>query len=335
MDELKPAKQRTRTQQRVLDGAYLIEVEDPKELLFQHTVLCQCVMPYRNPGDDVLTWDRTNGKAALSIHSGRVWIPRTGQWQYAGLPYGPKPRLIMMFLNTEALRTGSPVVNLEKSLRAFLARLDLDPGGRNVHTVKDQLMRLAAAQISVAVGYSDSRSAQMNTQMIDKFELWDEQDGDRRIRWPAVIELSPRYFAGLQKHGVPLDERAILNLKHNCRALDAYAWLTQRLPRVKEPTLIPWHALQLQFGDPDDVRPRTFRGRFNEALQLALSQYSEARVEPDERGLTVFKSPPPVPSTFKTCSKTGWRRSTPPDVHQKQVEALMAQNGPFRMLRPH
>ena len=45
MGEIKPAKPLTRTQQRILDGAYLIEVENPKEMLFQHTVLCQVRVP--------------------------------------------------------------------------------------------------------------------------------------------------------------------------------------------------------------------------------------------------------------------------------------------------
>jgi hypothetical protein len=309
MSEIKPAKPLTRTQQRILEGAYLIEVEDPKEILRQHTVLCQCVLPYRNPGNR-LTWDHTNGKASLSICSGRVWIPRTSQWRYAGLPYGPKPRLITMFLNSEAQRTGSPVVNLEKTLRRFLARLELDPNGHTMRVVKDQLLRLAAAQISVAVGYSTDRSSQMNTQIVDKFELWDELDDDRRIRWPATVELSPRYFASLKEHAVPLDERAILNLKHSCRALDAYAWLAQRLCRVKQSVLIPWSALQLQFGT-DGADPHSFRQRFHQALRQALSQYPEARVEPEEKGLRLHASAPPVPFTFTAIPipRSGWIRA--------------------------
>jgi hypothetical protein len=292
-DDLIAAKPLTRTQRRVLDSAYLIEVEDPKELLFQHSVLCQCALPYRNPGSNVLVWDRTNGAAALRIRSGETRDIRTGQWQPAGLPYGPKPRLIMMFLSTEALRTRSPVVELERSLRGFLARLELDPNGHSMRTVKDQLLRLAAAQITVAVGYGKGRAGQMNTNIVDKFELWDELDGDRRIRWPTTIELSPRYFASLQEHAVPLVERAILSLRHNCRALDIYAWMAQRLWRVSRPVLISWPDLQLQFGT-EQADPYSFRQEFREALLLARSQYPQAQVQPEDHGLRLFESPPPV-----------------------------------------
>jgi hypothetical protein len=281
----------TRTQQRILDGAYLIEVENPKALLFQHTVLCQVALPYRNPGSSVQTWDRRSGAVSLSIRSGRIMDPRTDQWRDAGIPYGVKARLILLFMNAEAIRNKSPVVELGKTFRRFLARLELDPNGRNTRGVKDQLLRLAAAQVSLAVAYSKNRSRQVQTQIVGGLDLWSEQDGDRSITWPTTVQLSTDYFAGLLEHGVPLDQRAIFNLRHNCRALDVYAWLPQRLCRVKQPVLIPWHDLQLQFGDGD---PHSFRQAFRKALQLALSQYPKAQVTPEERGLRVFESPPPV-----------------------------------------
>ena len=42
-----------------------------------------------------------------------------------GLPFGPKPRLILAYLNAEALRTGSPEIEVEASLTAFVQRLKL------------------------------------------------------------------------------------------------------------------------------------------------------------------------------------------------------------------
>ena len=70
--------------------------------------------------------------------------------------------------------------------------------------VKEQITRLALAQVSLAVVYSNDRSRQVQTQIIDRIDLWHEQDGDRRIRWPTVVELSPRYFADLQEHGLAI-----------------------------------------------------------------------------------------------------------------------------------
>jgi len=53
---------------------------------------------------------------------------------------------VLYHLNTQALRTRSPIIELEDSLTAFVRRtLKLDPKGRNIRAVKEQLARLAAA----------------------------------------------------------------------------------------------------------------------------------------------------------------------------------------------
>jgi Plasmid encoded RepA protein len=82
----------------------------------------------------------------LLIEAGKALHPQSGQWVRPGLPFGPKPRLILSFLNTEARRSGSPEIEVEDSLTAFVGRLRLDPGGRTIRTVKDQLARLSAAR---------------------------------------------------------------------------------------------------------------------------------------------------------------------------------------------
>ena len=40
---------------------------------YQHTILCQTSLPYRNPGDAVREWERTQGKAKLSLDAGKAF----------------------------------------------------------------------------------------------------------------------------------------------------------------------------------------------------------------------------------------------------------------------
>jgi hypothetical protein len=47
-----------------------------------------------------------------------------------GLPFGPKPRLILAHLNAEALRQQSPEIEIEASLTAFVRRARLAGGRR-------------------------------------------------------------------------------------------------------------------------------------------------------------------------------------------------------------
>ncbi len=49
--------------------------EDIKDILYQHSVLCQTSMPYRDPGDTMRLWQRKNGIVRLELHAGRVLDP--------------------------------------------------------------------------------------------------------------------------------------------------------------------------------------------------------------------------------------------------------------------
>jgi Plasmid encoded RepA protein len=267
-----------------------------QHIVYQHTVLCQTALPYRDPGEDVREWERQQGAVALKVHAGEARDPSTGRFVKLGLPFGSRPRLILAHLNREALLRGSPRIDVEGSLTAFIRRIQrADPNGKEIRRFKDQLARLAAALVRLAVGLSEDRTYQVNTQIIDAFELWLEKDERQRVLWPAVVELSPRYFDSLARHAVPLDERAIAALANSPLALDVYCWLAQRLHRIAEgkPQRVTWKALHEQFGD-GYTRPRKFRESFLAVLSEVHAQYRGARLSADGQGLELRHSPPPV-----------------------------------------
>ena len=94
--------------------------DDPTGIVYQHSVLCQTFLPYRDPGTDVGTWQRSNGFLNLKVVAGDAMDPATGQFVPVGLPFGPKARLVLYHLNAEALRTRSPVIELAASLTKFV-----------------------------------------------------------------------------------------------------------------------------------------------------------------------------------------------------------------------
>lgn len=290
-------------ERRLIRSAEEIAREEPRELLFQHTVFCQTGLPYRNPGDDVRVWDRENGRAALRVRAGEAHHPKKG-WIELGLPFGPKPRLILTYLNAEAIRTGSPVIEVEDSLSAFVVRIGLCREGRSIRMVKDQLARLSAAEIRLAMSYGEQQARQVNAHIVGDFDLWLRKDGRQRVLWPSTVTLDPRYFESLQRHAVPLDERAIKALKHSAMGLDVYCWLAQRLHRVDpaRPQFIPWSAVKDQFGW-QYKRMVEFRRVFRRTLDMVLSQYRAAQIELDGRGLTLRNSPPPIKGRMVLISK--------------------------------
>jgi hypothetical protein len=86
---------------RVIQGAVTISDQDQPEIAYQHSVLCQCGLPLRNPGNGVRKWDREQGRISMCVRAGEAKHPETGQWVEVGLPFGPKPCLILAFLNTQ------------------------------------------------------------------------------------------------------------------------------------------------------------------------------------------------------------------------------------------
>ena len=294
----------SRVQQRLIRSAVEIEADDPDAILFQHTVFCQTGLPYRNPGDVVRIWMRKQGTARLEVEAGRAFSPGADEFVDVGLPFGPKPRLILVYLNAEALRTGSPEIEVEDSLTAFVKRLGLVSKGRNMLIIKDQLARLSAAEIRLAVAYGTARARQVQAHIVTGFDLWFPKDERQRVLWPSTVRLSLDYFESLQHHAVPLDERAVGALSHSAMALDIYAWLAQRLHRINpgKPAFIPWVALKEQFGWHYG-RMDNFKRVFRQTLTMVLSQYRGARLELDDRGMALRHSSPPVQGRLALISK--------------------------------
>ena len=284
-------------QRRLIDASIDIAMTPGAQIAFQHTVLCQTSMPYRNPGEGVRRWERRNGVVVLEIDAGRAMHPVKQQFVDMPLPFGARARLILIHLNGEALRTGSPEIEVEDSLTAFARRiLGRHPRGRDIHTFKDQLGALSTATVRLGIANGE-RAVQLTGQIVEALDLWAPLDPRQRVLWPSTIQLGERYFASLSRHAVPLDERAVAGLAHSAMGLDIYAWLAQRLHRVPggRPQLVPWTALHQQFGQ-SYRRIRKFREIFQHTLAEVCTQYSGARIEADRRGLTLRNSLPPVAS---------------------------------------
>lgn len=289
---LKLPKQNTIIKDRLIDAAALMHGEP--EVAFQHSILCQTSLPYRDPGPDVRRWEREQGHVALLINAGEARDPETGDWVKIGLPWGPKARLVLMHLNSEAIRIQSPEIDVGDSLTAFVKRLGLTTDGRTIRTIKGQVGALSAALIRMSSNGPD-RSYQFDTKIVSGFDLWFPRDDNQRVLWPSTVRLSLDYYGSLQAHAVPLDERALAALSHSAMALDLYAWLGQRLHRIPKPhrQFIPWAAVKDQFGVGFD-RVRKFRERFLEALRQVHTVYPAMKIDVTGKGLLLYTSPPPV-----------------------------------------
>jgi len=285
---------------RLIEKSVAIDGNATDSITFHHSILCQTSLPYRNPGQ-ARVWERRNGNAFLMIEAGKALDPAQEKFVELPLPFGIKARLILMHLDSEAIRLQQPEVEVEGSLTAFVRKIlttsrdkGTAPNGREIKTFKEQLSALSASNIRLAF-MDGRRSVNVNTRIVDAFDLWFSKYPQQQTLWPSTIRLSSEYFESLMNHAVPLDERAIGAMSHSAMALDIYARLAQRLHRVDRynPQFLPWTALKEQFGW-HYARMRDFRRVFEQSLDIVWSQYPGARFALDDEGIALRNSPPPI-----------------------------------------
>lgn len=286
IENIKKTAQTKRINQ-LIEESLAIEAEAAKDagaLGFMARALTQATMPHKKT--DELRFTRTNGAFELSITS-------LGKH---GLPYGSIPRLLTAWVTTEAVRTKSRELVLGESLAGFMRELEMVPtGGRwgTITRLRDQMKRLFTAAVSASYS-DDERDTGINFALVEKYDLWwQPKTADQAALWESTLTLSQGFFAEVTQAPVPVDMRALKALKKSPMALDVYVWLTYRLSYLKRPTVIPWEALQLQFG-ADYGRLTDFRIKFEKQLRAVLVMYPDAKVQPTTMGLELRPSPPHI-----------------------------------------
>jgi Plasmid encoded RepA protein len=281
---------------RMVSAAAEIMAEAPDKADFLHTVLCQVGMPRKRT--EGRTFTRTNGGIALEIEAGKLWDGR--YWREQPLPYGTKPRLVMVHISSEAVRTRTREVEVGHSIRGFLETLGIGTSGGKTgpfSAFKTQMAALAACRMTMGLS-AGGRVRTVDAKPIEQFDAWLHPTGAQRTLWPGTMTLSSRFFETLLEHAVPLDKRALAALQHSALALDAYTWLAHRLCRIERPegVKVSWQNLRDQFGD-EYANQRDFKHELRRALSAALAVYPSARVEDEPGGIRLLPSPPPVPRT--------------------------------------
>jgi len=255
--------------------------------------LVQTTLPHRRqPGSQ---YTRTDGRFTLRITD-------VGG---AGLPYGSYPRLILIWMTSEAIRTSSRELELGTSLSRFMAELGLQATGGHWGTIprfRDQMQRLIGAAISTRWeqdGNGQHLATGENLLLADRFQLWWTPQTVPAVR-PTIssIMLSADFFEQLVASPVPLDLRAVRVLKQSPLALDLYAWATRRVSYLERPTLISWEALRRSFGTGYADTPQgrvKFRARVLDALGRVCRVYSSLRLEIEDDGVLLLPSAPHIP----------------------------------------
>jgi hypothetical protein len=283
---------------RVVDAAMRYMSDEDGEVGFVYSGWAQAALPHRRLPDDE-AWQIQSEKVTLLVEPGRRITD--GKPVLVGVPYGSRARLIMLYLQTEALRTGSREVVLGRSLRMWLARMGIPHGGKSIKEVREQAERISRCSLTFHV-HKGGRAGLLNQHIVDTALFLDRDDPAQGSLFLETARLSETFWEQLQRHPVPIEEAAIRAINNNSMALDIYCWLAYRLHVLPGTRAISWKALHIQFGGGFS-RLDHFRPRFLENLQLALAVYRDARVQASSKGLSLEPSRPPVPPRVASVSR--------------------------------
>ena len=291
-DDITPQTKRIRRVNDITDAGAAIATAAPvgDEMVFCHSALCQVGLPRSKV--DGREFMRRSGNAWLNVQAG--YLDEGAGPILQPVPYGPTPRLAMLWVSTYARRHSTREIYIGKNPSQFLQMLGMDTQGYRYKKLREQMHALAACRLQI--GYLGRT---YNGQPIEQFDAWISRRGaDVAPLWPGTLVLSQSFYDELMEFGVPLDGRAIQQLSGSSIALDIYAWLAHRLHRIDgRPILLHWKSLRQQFGH-EYHGPNAhvnFRDPFLNGLRLSLAVYPKANVKVVHGGLRLSASPPPVP----------------------------------------
>jgi hypothetical protein len=272
-------------ERQAVETAFSVLTDTDRRIGIMHAGFAVTALPHKATTER--EWVRQGAGIKLRIESGKDAVDKE-----VGLPYGSIARMILLYLQTEAVRTNSRTVELGRSMHRWLTDMGIGTGGNNYRLVREQSRRLSLCKLTFYRA-SESGTQISNGSFVRDAILPPTGLSDQPTLWTETVTLDEGFYASLLAHPLPVREAAIREIAHRSTAIDIYIWLAYRLHRLEGAIPISWSALHEQFG-AGYAAVRQFRAKFAEPLQLALAAYPEAHVSIDDTGLTLYPSPSPV-----------------------------------------
>jgi Plasmid encoded RepA protein len=286
-----------------VDAAYQVMADERGQIGITHAGFAIASLPHKRTQEAV--WERDSGHLKLLVESGL-----NSAKQPIGIPYGSIARMILLYLQTQAVRTKSRDVELGASMNAWLGAMGITVGGNTYRLVREQAHRISRCRLTF---FRRTQGAEMVTNgafIRDAILPITPDFSGQGCLWQERVRLDEGFYQSLIDHPLPLREAAIRKISNRSMAIDLYIWLAYRLHVLSSQLTITWPALHGQFGE-GYKEVRFFRRDVLPSLRLALAVYPEARVEIDEKkGLTLLPSPPPVPER-QTVHRLGLKAAAP------------------------
>src|SRR3954447_24325422 len=228
------------SKRHLVDIAAEVLADDTQKLGITYSGFCLTGFPHKRLADTE-TWEKKGHNVTLLVEPGRL---KTGPGPATlfGIPYGARARMILIYLQTQAIRTGSPKVHLGRSMRDWMGRMGIAVGGETARALRNQAHRIAACSIKFFWTSTDIQG-----RASDGFErgsiirsglFFRGEEAEQEGPFDDAVIIDDVFFQALRKHPVPLLESSIRQLKDKSMSLDIYIWLAYRLHALDKPVPI-------------------------------------------------------------------------------------------------
>ena len=286
-----------------------LALEDPAtppgadiDVSFLTRFFCLAGLPVKPPKDES-DFHRTTADFALSINAPTLALPASDRRFNVGVPWGPKARLLTVWLSTAARdpdrRPDDRWVDIGP-IKPWLASIGVKScGGKAMNRTKEQLVRLAFASFTMQ-SVRSGHALVSNDRLVDAAVFGEDDLAHyaagriQDVHWPLGIKLSRNAYDMFRRNAIAVPTERLAQVSNSAMAIDLLVFLCYRLPLLTqdESDLVTWRQLAAQFGNREP--PSKFRENFDATVASALRAYPEANVEPTAEGLVLRHSDPAV-----------------------------------------
>jgi Plasmid encoded RepA protein len=276
------------------------------DVSFLHRGFCIMGMPLRQPKDSQRPFSRHDGRFALTIEPASVTLPE-GAMVNIGVPFGPKARLIAMWMATEVQnprrRTADRILELN-GITDWLEALGIPARGGatgSIAATKDQFMRLAFSTFTMVLRGPNSEELFKRESLVESGIFGGDDLALYRaglvsqMNWPHVISLTHNTYDRFLNDAIPIPTVRLREVANNAMAIDILVYLSYRLPTLgrHDTAILTWRDLMAQFGSGSAGEfASKFKDTFLQSIRRAIEAYPEAQLEITSEGLVMRYSDP-------------------------------------------
>jgi hypothetical protein len=176
--------------------------EEEARMGITHAGFAMTSLPHKRIEETV--WRRSGPNTTLLVASGH-----TEQGQPIGVPYGSIARLILLYLQTEAIKTGSAEVELGRSMNAWLTKMNLAIGGKTYGLVAEQAKRISHCRLTFFVDNPGVKVSENGAFVAGRISMASGCDQHQLTLWQEKVRLDEGFLKSLREHPVPVREEAI------------------------------------------------------------------------------------------------------------------------------